>query len=141
MGYISAALCNIGILSKTFRILTFTQFRCSSFRQAIEHQLYIRHVIPQAFFTQTLIFLILARSHSAPRPRYDIRQNRIIVLLLHSAALPFVCQPFAYLDGLDTLVDPIFRITQTTVIFDSLLYAQLRILQLVHSLLTKRRKP
>ena len=49
-------------------------------------------------------------------------------------------------DGKSYLTDvadteQVFRIAQTTVIFDCLLNAQLRILQLVHSLLSQRRKP
>lgn len=137
----AAILCHLLLLMESVRFSLFGEFRGGSLGKHIESDLHVGHVVAQTFFFKTFEVLVLLGRHSAPLASDDVCESGILQTLLHARTLPFVSEFLSYFDGLDSLIYPSVRISQTLVINDSLVDAPLRVLHLVQTCTCHLRHP
>ena len=138
---LAAGACNFDVFPQTFRCFLLGDLRSCGFGQHIENQLQRCHIITQILFFQALEIFIPPRVHTGPRFCDLVGQNRVFHTFLNAARVPFVGQLFAYLNGLQALVDPFAAVAFLEIGFQRTVYRQLRVNRFFYALPTNLCKP
>ena len=99
-----------GLPASSVTWMSLGEFCCGGFRQHIQCQLQRTHIVAQIFFFQPFQVLVLPRIQPGPRLCDFIRQNGVLLPLLHPVCAPRIGQLLAGADGLQALVDPLRRV-------------------------------
>ena len=87
------------------------------------------------------VVLIFPCCQTTPGLADNVRKRGKISIIQDSASLPLICKLLAYFNCLDSLVNPLFGITESPLISDRLLNAFFGVLHLVDALCTNCCKP